>query len=169
MNSNANYNASHITYFLLCHRKLWLHHHGMRMEDNSVDVQHGKQLEKQVYDRRPQRWRELSVGSVKIDHYDPKLRVVREVKKSPKLEYLHITQVHYYLYQLEKYGLSGATGLIEYPKQRKTTKVELSDAARAQIERYLSEITKIVSEEVAPPAIKKSYCSNCAFYDFCYC
>ena len=141
----------------------------MRMEDNSVDVNRGIQIGEQAYDRRAQRWRELSVGSVKIDHYDPKLRIVREVKKSPKLEYLHITQVQYYLYQLEKHGLPGATGLVEYPKQRKTTKVELSDAARKQIEGYLSDITKIVSQEVAPPAVKKGYCSNCAFYEFCYC
>jgi len=146
-----------------------MHHHGMRMEDNSVDVQHGKALGERAYDRRAQRWRELSVGPVKIDHYDPKSRVVREVKKSPKLEYLHITQVHYYLYQLEKHGLAGATGIIEYPKQRKTTNVELTDPARKQLEGYLSDVTKIVTQKVAPPAVKKGYCSNCAFYDFCYC
>lgn len=168
MSSNT-YNASHITYLLLCRRKLWLHHHGVRMEDNSVDVNHGKQIGKQTYDRRPQRWRELSVGPVKIDHYDPKLRIVREVKKSPKLEYLHVTQVQYYLYQLEKHGLPDVTGIIEYPKQRKTTKVELTAAAKTQIEEYLADITKTVSQEVAPPAVKKGYCSNCAFYEFCYC
>jgi CRISPR-associated exonuclease Cas4 len=139
------------------------------MEDNSVDVNRGIQIGKQSYDRRAQRWRELSVGPVKIDHYDPKLRIVREVKKSPKLEYLHITQVQYYLYQLEKHGLPGATGIVEYPKQRKTTKVELSDMARKQLEGYLSAITRIVSQEVAPPAVMKGYCSTCAFYEFCYC
>lgn len=165
----SSFNASHLTYLILCHRKLWLHHHGMRMEDNSVDVNHGKQLEKQTYDRRPQRWRELSVGPVKIDHYDPKLHLVREVKKSPKLEYLHIAQVQYYLYQLEKHGLPGATGVIEYPKQRKTTNVELTNTVRTQLETYLKEIEVIVNQEVAPPAVKKGYCSTCAFYDFCYC
>ncbi len=163
------YDASHVTYLLLCHRKLWLHHHGMRMEDNSADVHVGKIIGKNAYDRRAQRWRELVVGPVKIDHYDPKARLVREVKKSPKLEYVHVAQVQYYLWQMERHGVTGASGVIEYPKQRKTVPVVLDEEARGKMIGWLSEIDRIVSLEVTPRAILKSYCGKCAFYDFCYC
>ncbi|NJB84458.1 CRISPR/Cas system-associated exonuclease Cas4 (RecB family) [Lewinella marina] len=45
--------ASHLTYLLLCHRKLWLHHQQLRMEDNSRDVAAGKLIDRTSYRRRP--------------------------------------------------------------------------------------------------------------------
>ena len=62
--------------------------------------------------------------------------VVREVKKSAKLEHVHVAQVKYYLYALELRGVRDATGLIEYPTQRKTTAVELTAEDRRDIAGY---------------------------------
>ncbi|HRD82773.1 MAG TPA: Dna2/Cas4 domain-containing protein, partial [Saprospiraceae bacterium] len=90
------YSASHITYYHLCHRKLWMHHKGLRQEDNSQAVGEGKLIGKESYTRRATRWRELDLGFLKIDHFDAVARVVREVKKSPKLERAHVAQVQYY-------------------------------------------------------------------------
>ena len=92
--------ASHITYYHLCHRKLWLHHRGMRMEDNSSAVAEGQLIGKTTYKRRANKWKELSLESLKIDHYDPKTNTIREVKKSVKVEHSHIAQVKYYIYAL---------------------------------------------------------------------
>ena len=162
------YSASHLTYYLLCHRKLWLHERGMRMEDNSADVAMGKHIGATTYARRARRWRELDLGAAKVDHYDPRTRTVREVKKSPKLEHVHVAQVQYYLYLLRQRGIEEATGLIEYPHQRRTTAVELTPEAAQKLEGQLAEIERIVNLPVCPPLVKKAYCRHCAFYDFCF-
>ena len=160
--------ASHITYYHLCHRKLWLHHRGMRQEDNSQAVGEGKLIGKQSYARRASRWRELNLGFLKIDHFDPKEKRIREVKKSPKLEHAHVAQVQYYLYVLEQAGIERATGVVEYPKQRRSREVELTDEVRREIEGWEAEIERIVALEQCPELVKKAYCRNCAYRDFCF-
>jgi len=164
-----NISASHITYYLLCHRKLWLHHQGMRMEDNSMDVAEGKLIGKSTYLRRSKKWRELALEGIKIDHFDPKELIVREVKKSPKLEHVHIAQVQYYLYRIKQAGVEGATGLIEYPKQRKNTQVLLTEETETEVRRWLADIQTIVNQSTCPELKEKTYCKNCAFRDFCFC
>ena len=160
--------ASHITYYHLCHRKLWLHHRGLRQEDNSAAVYEGQLIGKHAYARRPTRWRELSLGAIKIDHFDPRQKLVREVKKSPKLEASHIAQVKYYLFNLERAGVDGPRGLIEYPKQRKATEVRLTDADRKIIRGWEAEIERIVQQPTCPELVQKSYCRHCAYRDFCF-
>ena len=134
--------GTQITYYHLCHRKLWLHHKHIRMENASANtyVEEGKHIDETTYARRPQKWRELNLEFLKIDHYDPSENLIREVKKSPKLEHAHIAQVKYYLYALEQRGIHGPTGIIEYPKQRKTTTVLLTESDRKDIQSWLSEI-----------------------------
>ena len=138
------------------------------MEDNSQDVHHGKLISETSYSRRPSRWRELDLGHIKIDHFDPETNTVREVKKSSKLERAHIAQVKYYLYVLEQNGMENVRGLIEYPKQRKTKQVELTDQDRAEIPKWETEIKEIIARTACPPLVKKSFCKTCAFYEFCY-
>ena len=170
MESELQTSATHIAYFHLCHRKLWLHANGIRME-NATDnayVEEGKLICETTYQRRPQRWKELDLDVLKIDHFDPVTNTIREVKKSPKLEHTHVAQVKYYLYALKRRGIEGATGIIEYPKQRKTTTVNLSDADRQEIIGWEAEIERIVQLPVCPALVKKSYCSTCAFRDFCF-
>ena len=161
--------ASHVTYLLLCPRKLWLHHHGLRMEDNSADVRAGKHLGATAYARRASRWRELRVGPVIVDHYDPRERLIREVKKSPKLERAHVAQVRYYQWHLERAGVPDARGVIEYPKQRRKTDVPvLAEADRERVQSWLTEIDRVCAMPTAPEAVRKTYCRNCAFFDFCF-
>jgi len=157
-----------ISYLHLCHRKLWLHHHHIRMEHVSSAVAEGKLIEENAYNRRPKRWRELNLGNLKIDHFDPETNTVREVKKSPKLEHAHIAQVKYYCYALEQRGVENPKGLLEYPKHRKTHHIELTEADRKEIQDWEAEIERIIQLPICPELIQKSYCKNCAFYDFCF-
>ena len=138
------------------------------MEDNSPAVHDGHHIGKTTYARRPQKWRELDLGSLKIDHYDPTNKLIREVKKSPKLEHAHVAQVKYYLYALEERGVNGASGIIEYPKQRKTTTINLTNTDRLAIKGWITEIEHISTLSECPALIQKPYCKKCAFYDFCY-
>lgn len=159
-----------IAYYHLCHRKLWLHHHHFRMENATANafVEEGQLIDQQSYSRRSQRWRQLHLGHLKIDHFDPATHTVREVKKSPKLEYAHIAQVKYYLYHLEQLGVQNASGLIEYPQQRKTTKVSLSEEDRQEIRAWEAEIERLVKQPTCPELVRKTYCRHCAFRDFCF-
>ena len=160
--------ATHITYFHLCHRKLWLHHRQMRMEDNSMAVAEGILLGETTYARRPQKWRELSLPGIKIDHFDPTTNTVREVKKSRKLEKAHVAQVQYYLYRLEEAGIECPQGIIEYPKLKKTMQVPWNEQARQAVKSWLVDIEKVIDREKCPDVIRKAYCRTCAFRDFCY-
>ena len=162
--------ATQIAYYHLCHRKLWLHAHQIQMENASgnAHVAEGKLLEETAYQRRAKKWKQLSIDKIKIDHYDPLTNTIREVKKSPKLEHAHVAQVKYYLYILEQRGVSGAKGIIEYPKQRRSTKVQLNDDDRQTIALWEAEIERITQSPKCPELVQKSYCSKCAFRDFCF-
>ena len=160
--------ATLISYLHLCHRKLWLHHHHIRMEHNSQAVAEGKLIGETTYQRRAKKWKELNLGNSKIDHFDPQTNTIREVKKSAKLEHAHVAQVQYYLYLLEQRGIKQAKGLIEYPKQRKTTEVILDEVSRKEVESWEAEVERIVNLPNCPELIKKSYCRSCSFYEFCF-
>ncbi len=157
-----------VAYYHLCHRKLWLHANEIRMEQNSRVVAEGKLVGETAYQRRAKKWKELQLEKAKIDHYDPVANTVREIKKSSKLEHAHIAQLKYYLYALEQRGVVGADGIIEYPKQRKTTAVKLTETDRTEIRGWEAEIEQIVRLPVCPELVKKSYCRTCAFRDFCF-
>jgi len=157
-----------ISYLHLCHRKLWLHANGIRMEHTSHAVAEGKLIGENTYNRRAKKWKELDLQNLKIDHYDPATNTIREVKKSPKLEFAHIAQVKYYIYSLAKRGIPNTTGIIEYPKQKKTTIIELTPTDEQEIQEWETQVEQIVKAPTCPDLIKKSYCRNCAFRDFCF-
>ncbi len=162
--------ATHIAYYHLCHRKLWLACHHVRLENTTDNtyVETGKLISETTYARRPKKWRELSLPGIKIDHFDPQTRTVREVKKSRKLEHAHMAQVQYYLFRLEKAGVQDPKGLLEYPKAKKTVAVRLEEGTRKEIEVWITDIEKIATAPFCPAVIKKSYCRKCAYRDFCY-
>lgn len=160
--------ATLLNYYHLCKRKMWLSAHQIQMEHTSTTVSIGKSIGENTYNRRAKKWKELDLGNAKIDYFDPQNNTVREVKKSPKLEHVHIAQVQYYLYLLQKRGINDCDGIIEYPKQRKTTKVVLTAADIANIEGVIEEINQIIDSNNCPSLIKKSYCKSCSYFDFCF-
>jgi CRISPR-associated exonuclease Cas4 len=160
--------ATHINYYYICHRKLWLFSNGIQMEHTSDIVTEGKLIGEYSYTQRPQKTIELQFDSIKIDFYDPKNKVVHEIKKSDKVEEAHIAQVKYYIYILQKNGIDGATGLIEYPKLRHTTPVFLLQNDIVKIQQAELDIVRIITDEKIPEPINKKICQKCSYYDFCY-
>lgn len=160
--------ATHINLYHVCHRELWLHAHEIRMEHTSDTVSEGKLIHETAYPQRAERYREVVMSGVKIDYYDPKAKVVHEIKKSDKVEEAHLAQVKFYLYILEQNGIEGATGLIEYPTLRKTETVELSPSDRFDIVRWLGGITTLLPSAVCPPLWRKPICKKCSYYEFGY-
>jgi len=160
--------GTQVHYYHLCKRKLWLFSNGVQMEQNSVLVAEGKFIQETTYGQRANKYKELDFGYVKIDHYDAQQKVIHEVKKSSKLEFVHIAQLKYYLYVMRENNIDGVTGVLEYPKQRTSQKVYLTDEDVAQIKLWEMEIKLIVAQEKCPEVIRKPYCINCAYFEFCF-
>jgi len=161
--------ATHINYYHICHRKLWLFANGINMEHTSDTVTEGKLIGENTYTDRASKYTELQLDGVKIDFYDTKNKVVHEIKKSDKMEAAHEAQVKYYLYKLRLHGILDASGILEYPTLRHTSQVILSDSDITDIERWEQEIATIIGSEDMPRVINKPSCKKCSYYEFCYC
>jgi CRISPR-associated exonuclease Cas4 len=138
------------------------------MEHTSDLVYEGKLIHETSYPQRSEKFEELEIDGVKIDFYDARNKIVHEIKKSNKIEVAHEWQVKYYLYVLERNGVEGVTGVLEYPTLRKTAKVSFSDADRAHIVELLEKIREVVESESCPPVGHKRFCGKCSYYEFCY-
>jgi CRISPR-associated exonuclease Cas4 len=160
--------ATLINYYHLCKRKLWLHANEVRMEHTSDTVYEGKHIHETVYPQRAERYKEIQIEGCKIDFYDPFNKVVHEIKKSDKAEWAHVAQVKYYLYVLERNGIEGATGILEYPKLRKRDEVLLSDEDRSEIQRWEQDIIRIIHSPSCPDLLNKPICKQCSYFEFCY-
>jgi len=160
--------GTHISYYFLCHRKLWLFANGINMEQNSDLVYEGKLIHETSYPQRSGKYEEIEIDGIKIDYYDPKNKVIHEVKKSDKMETAHEWQVKYYLFVLEKNGVEGVTGLLEYPKLRQTTEVVLSDCDRSELEVIIKKSQEIISSESCPGLVKLGICKQCSYFEFCW-
>lgn len=160
--------ATYINYYHVCQRKLWLFANGIRMEHTSETVAEGKLIGETSYLERAEKYTEIEIDGVKIDFYDARNKVVHEVKKSDSVEKAHVAQVKYYLYKLQRHGIEGATGIIEYPKLRQREFVELNTADTEQIKQWEKDITQLIEQEQCPPVIKAKICRQCSYSDFCY-
>ncbi len=160
--------GTHINYYFVCHRKLWLFANGIQMEHVSDLVLEGKLIHEDSYLQRSSKYEEIELNGIKVDYYDPKEKVIHEVKKSNKFEKAHEWQLKYYIYVFGENGIEGVTGLLEYPKMRNTTTIFLSNRDKEEIEAIKKEIAHIVSLSKPPQRIKKSLCKNCSYHDFCW-
>ncbi len=100
-----------------------------------------------------------------VEHSDGQV-VVSEVKKSSKMLGPTKKQLQYYLWLLREQGIR-AHGIIRVPKERKTYRIEIPDDYREEITRNLKEIRRIAKMDSPPPFVKKPYCRQCAYYEFC--
>lgn len=169
-------NATLINYLHLCHRKLWLHAHAIRMEHTSDIVAEGKLIGETSYPKRADKNQELELSatfegielSAKIDFFDAIRGVVYETKKSAAKELAHVAQVQFYLYLLRKNNIAANYGQIEYPKLRQTERVELNEEDEKKIESSILKANEIIALESCPPTLPKSKCAKCSYFDFCW-
>lgn len=157
--------GTEINYFFLCKRKLWLFSHKIHMEHNSDNVSLGKHISETTFKRVNH---EIQIDDIVLDFFDPIKKIVHEVKKKDKMEEIHIWQLKYYIYRLEEKGISGVTGVLNYPKLRKTLSVRLSDNDRIKITEIVTEVDAIIHQSEAPPLINKPFCKKCSYYELCY-
>jgi CRISPR-associated exonuclease Cas4 len=160
--------GTHFNYYMLCHRKLWLFANGINMEHTSELVEMGKLIHETSYQQRSEKYSEVELDGIKIDYYDARNKVVHEIKKSDSHEEAHEWQVKYYIYVLERNGVVGVTGILEYPKIRETREVLLSDIDREAIVRFEKDIETIIASETCPDTLEQKQCRHCSYFDFCW-
>lgn len=160
--------ATHINYYHICKRKLWLFANGISMEHTSDTVAEGKFIHETTYPQRAEKYTEIEIGGSKIDFYDAKNKRIHEIKKSDKMEDAHEWQVKYYILLLEQNGIDGVTGILEYPKLRETKEVVLVEHDKIYLQLVISQIQEIATSEQCPSRINNSICKKCSYYDFCY-
>lgn len=160
--------GTHFNYYHICHRKLWLFANGIQMEHTSDLVSEGKLIHENSYPQRSEKYEELEIDGCKIDYYDTKNKIIHEIKKSDKIEEAHEWQLKYYIFVLERNGIEGVTGILEYPTLRQTTKILLSDFDKNYIKNIEKEIEEILGNDTCPPRIEAKICKNCSYFEFCY-
>ncbi len=138
------------------------------MESSSDLVYEGKLIHETTYERRKHKYKEVEISGVKIDFYDHKNKIIHETKKSDKLEEVHEWQLKYYIYIFEKNGISGVTGIIEYPILKQKLEVRLTDLDKIILDSYIKEIEVILNSIKCPSIKKTKICNKCSYYDFCF-
>ena len=138
------------------------------MEHSSHLVYEGKMIHETSYQQRAERYKEIELDGIKIDYFDSKNNVIHEIKKSRKEHESHVWQIKYYIFRLESSGVEGVSGILEYPKERKTEEVYLSAPDKERIKEMEKEIDQIIHLDVCPPRINMAKCKKCSYYDFCY-
>ena len=154
-----------VYYYEVCKRKLWYFTNDIQLEENNSNVILGKLLEENSYTRDEKK---INIdGVINIDFIRSK-KILHEIKKSNSIEPASILQVQYYLYYLEKKGLVGLKGILDYPLLKQTVEVNLTDSDRENLENIIIGIKEILSKESPPILEKKNICKKCAYFDLCF-
>ncbi len=138
------------------------------MEHTSDLVYAGKMIHENSYPQRSSRYKEIELDGIKIDFFDAVNKVIHETKKSRKEHESHLWQLKYYIYLLERAGIDGVSGILEYPKERKTEEVYLCQTDKTFIEEAQKAIKQIIESASCPDLIQSAKCKKCAYFDFCY-
>ncbi len=160
--------ATHINYFHICHRKLWLFANSIYMEHTSETVSEGKLLHETSYPQRAEKYTEINISGSQIDFYDAKNKVIHEIKKSGSMEDAHEWQAKYYIWLLQQNGIDDVTGLLEYPPLRETKQIVLTEPDILYLQQVVTTIQQLIESEQCPARINSKICKSCSYYDFCY-
>ena len=154
-----------VYYYEVCKRKLWYFVNEIQLEENNSNVILGKLLEENTYTRDEKK---INIdGIINIDFIRSK-KILHEIKKSNSIEPASLLQVQYYLYYLEKKGLTGLKGILDYPLLKQTVEVNLTDKDRENLDNIIIGIKEILRKE-SPPALEKNgICKKCAYFDLCF-
>ena len=154
-----------VYYYEVCKRKLWYFVNEIQLEENNSNVILGKLLEENTYTRDEKK---INIdGVINIDFIRSK-KVLHEIKKSNSIEPASLLQVQYYLYYLEKKGLIGLKGILDYPLLKQTVEVNLTDKDRENLDNIIIGIKEILRKESPPTLEKKGICRKCAYFDLCF-
>lgn len=162
--------GTHINYYFVCQRKLYLFDHHVTMEHTSDLVHLGRLVHEESYERDAREIFQIELPggeSFRLDRITAD-GVIHEIKKSESMEEAHVWQLKFYLWCLKQQDIWPLRGVLEYPKQRQTMPVELSEDDDKQLCEIQQEITSICAQPQPPRVSKMPICKKCAYNEFCW-
>ena len=163
---HPNITGTAINYLYICQRKLWFYTHHLEMEHTSEKVDLGKHLHDESYPREKRREWDID-NLIRIDFVD-KQGILHDIKFGTSMETAHIMQICYYLYLLKQKGVSNRKGIINYPRQRQTTEVELTPEKEKEVEDAITKVQEITALPTPPHADYMKICKSCSYQELCW-
>lgn len=167
--------GTEVHYFALCSRKLWWFSHGIEQEHSggasSVSIAQenvalGTLLHEESYPGAARK--DLLIdGLLRLDFTEG--GIVHEVKKSRGALYATRMQLRYYLYYLKHEKGIETTGEIDFPKERRTEKVVLTQEDEREMADFLIDL-RATRERPTPPPVAEplALCKKCSYQDLCW-
>ncbi|WP_435195985.1 CRISPR-associated protein Cas4 [Natronomonas sp. EA1] len=151
-------------YYEACTRELWFLSRNIEIDRGNASIVRGTNVDESAYgDKR----RNLTIdGTISLDLLDS--GEVVEVKPSSSMVEPATLQLLYYLWYLEEVVGVERDGVLAHPTERRREAVELTPENRARVEDAIRGIYEITQRETPPKVERKSYCSSCAYHDFCW-
>lgn len=154
-----------VYYYFICKRKLWYFCHQITMEESNENVQMGKLLDENSYARDD---KHINIDDVINIDFIREKKELHEVKKSKAIDEAGIWQLKYYLYYLNKKGVEGISGKIDYPLTKRNIDVELTDKDCRKLDKIIDDINKIKEHELPLELSETKICKKCAYFDMCF-
>jgi len=159
--------GTEIAYLYICPRKLWLFHHGIRPENEYVNVQIGRHIQETTFTRQENK-KELALGGIGVvDWAELNKGVIHETKKSKCPAQAEFAQTRYYMWWMRHNGMDIHTCIIHYPKQRRTKVLEWDESMNAQVNADLKQARTLVGAASPPTFEYRNICKNCAYQEYC--
>jgi len=155
-----------IWYFFICTRETWLMAHQINAFQDNHFLELGRFLSKETYDRQK---KEIAIENLKIDIIKKASEqiIIGEIKKSSKFLESATMQLCFYLYRLKKLGVE-ARGELLIPKEKKRYAIVLDEEKENELKRAFRQIDKIIEQSLPPPPKRTTFCSKCAYSEFCW-
>ena len=166
--------GTEVHYYVLCPRKLWWYAHGLEQEhaggaSQSVgqeNVALGTLLHETAYQDKHKK--DLLIDDLlRLDFTES--GTVHEIKKSRGAQKATQFQLLYYLYYLKHEKGIVTTGVIDYPKERKREKIELTTDLEAQVAELIAGLQATRSQST-PPFVSEPMplCRKCSYQELCW-
>ncbi|NWF94535.1 MAG: CRISPR-associated protein Cas4 [Candidatus Thorarchaeota archaeon] len=159
-------NGTMVNYYVVCKRKLWLFSRNLGREQDSELVTIGKLIHESSFKRREKE--ELILGRVKIDHTTRSGRlIVHEVKKSRSHPEAARAQLHFYIWFLERLGVT-CEGQLHFYGEKQREDVSLGPSERAYLEAIILDALRTIDSPSSPECQRSALCRKCAYRDYCW-
>jgi CRISPR-associated exonuclease Cas4 len=150
--------------YQVCLREAWFYYHRLNLSQEHDLLLLGRLVHEGSYQRAR---KEIFVDQLlKIDLFRDEM--VAEVKKSSRHKEAARLQLAFYLYYLKHEKGLALRGVLLFPKERKTEKLELTPELEQKVEELVSEMLPVLESESPPPPVKSRYCRTCSFQEVCW-
>jgi len=157
--------GTEMAYLYVCHRKLWLFHHGIKPENENINVQIGSLIQDSTFSRKE---KDIPIGDIGVvDWMELQHGRIHETKKAKTSVNSDVAQTRYYLWWMRHNGMKVHTCIIHYPKQKQTKELKWDDSFDELVEKDLENARSIVAHEKPPEFEEIKYCRNCAYEMYC--